>query len=161
MEKVKKRKETKIKEPTTECCLSIYHSGEKHFFVCADWLLQKWLANAIHLWAAKEASISRIWFPTIFHCSDWLKKNNHFIHIIRSHVIGYITPEDDLWQRTCTRVTLVWYVHSLIWISQVVSKKKKKRNLMISFLFQIMSVPLNSTGSMKLKMTVEWRYGNY
>ena len=51
MEKVKKRKETKIKEPTTVCCLSICHSGEKHFFVCADWLLQKWLANAIHLYS--------------------------------------------------------------------------------------------------------------
>ena len=51
MEKVKKRKETKIKEPTTVCCLSIYHSGEKHFFVCADGLLQKWLANAIHLYS--------------------------------------------------------------------------------------------------------------
>ena len=74
MEKVKKLNETKIKEPTTVCCLSIYHSGEKHFFVCADWLLQKWLANAIHLWAAKEASMSRIRFPTIFHYSDWLKK---------------------------------------------------------------------------------------
>lgn len=64
---------------------------------------------------------------------QWLtEKTNHFIHIIRSHVIGYIAPEDDLWQRTCTRITLVWYVHSLIWISQVVSKGKKKYEILWS-----------------------------
>lgn len=34
MEKVKKPNETKIKEPTTECCLSIYITQVKSTFSC-------------------------------------------------------------------------------------------------------------------------------